>query len=111
MGIALSELGTRVLRKLKVLGEGQTAPAEHLLIVEQKLVAVHASLRKDERVRWSIQELPVAAEEPYVFMASFLAAPEFGQGLGETVWDWGAREITALIATPKSGETTPTEYF
>lgn len=106
-----AELATRVLRKIKVLGAGQTADAEDQLIAEEKVSAVHASLKKDERVRWTLQDIPEEAAEPYVFMASFLAAPEFGAGLGPDVWNWGQQEITRLISTPRSGETTCTEYF
>lgn len=106
-----AELAKRVLQNLKVLGTGQTADAEDQLIAEQKVSAVHASLKKDERVRWTIQEIPEAAEEAYVFMAAFLAAPSFGQGLTQDVWNWGQQEITRLISTPASGENTPTEYF
>lgn len=106
-----AELATRVLRKIKVLGAGQTADAEDQLIAEQKVAAVHASLKKDERVRWTLQDVPEAAEEAYVFMASFLAAPEFGAGIGPEVWTWGQQEITRLISTPRSGEATRMEYF
>ncbi|MBN3848150.1 hypothetical protein G3N58_15115 [Paraburkholderia sp. Ac-20342] len=107
----VADLAKRVLQNLKVVGNGQTPDDEDLLIAEQKVSAAHASLKKDERVRWTLQEIPEAAEEPYVFMASFLAAPSFGQGLTQDVWDWGQREITSLISTPASGESTPTEYF
>jgi hypothetical protein len=106
-----AELATRVLRKLKVLGTGQTAEPEDQLIAEEKVSAVHASLKKDERVRWTLQDIPEAACEPYVFMASFLAAPEFGAGLTQDVWNWGEQEITRLISVPRSGETTRAEYF
>ncbi|MBC8642129.1 hypothetical protein IAG25_35580 [Caballeronia sp. EK] len=106
-----AELATRVLRKLKVLGTGQTADADDLLIAEEKVSAVHASLKKDERVRWTLQGIPEAAAEPYVFMASFLAAPEFGAGLTTDVWDWGEREISSLVSVPRSGEPVCAEYF
>ncbi|WP_155632860.1 hypothetical protein [Burkholderia stagnalis] len=100
-----------MLKKIRVLGTGQTADAEDLLLAKQKLRAVHASVRKDERVRWTIQTLPEAAEEPYVLMASFLAAPEFGKAADPMWLTWGEREITALAKAPRSNEPTRTEYF
>jgi hypothetical protein len=111
MPVTLADLAVRVLQNLKAVGEGQTPPAEDQLIAEQKLRAAHASLKKDERVRWTLQDIPEAAEEAYVFMAAFLAAPSFGAGLSPDVWTWGQREISALIQTPRSGESTRMESF
>jgi hypothetical protein len=93
------------------LGEGQTANAEDQQIAEQKVRAVHASIRKDERVRWTINDLPEAAEEPYVLMAAFLGATEFSRPPDPMWWTWGEREINSIIQTPQSGQTVRTEYF
>jgi hypothetical protein len=94
-----------------VLGEGQTASPEDQQIAEQKVTAVHASIRKDDRVRWTINDLPEAAEEPYVFMAAFLAGDAFGASVQQLWWSWGEREINALIKTPQAGEPVRMEYF
>lgn len=107
----LTDLATRVLQKIGVLGVGQAAAPEDLSVAQQKVRAVHASIRKDDRVRWTINDLPEAAEEPYVMMAAFLAAPEFETAQDQNWWLWGEREITALVKTPSSGRTTRTEYF
>ena len=106
-----SDLAVRVLRKLRRLGTNQTAQPNDLLIAKQKLRAAHVSLQKDKRLRWTIQTMPEAAEEPYVFMAAFLAAPEFGAGLGENVWNWGEQEITRLLNVVQSGEPVRMDYF
>lgn len=111
MATTVPELAKRVLQKLKVLGEGQTAEPEDQQIAEQKLRAAHASIRKDERVRWTINDLPEAAEEPYVFMAAFLAADALGAAAETLWWTWGEREITALVATPRTAQPVRTEYF
>ncbi|MEX3972253.1 hypothetical protein [Paraburkholderia caribensis] len=107
----LTDLATRVLQKIGVLGVGQPAAPEDISVAKQKVTAVHASIRKDDRVRWTINDMPEAAEEPYVFMASFLAAPEFEVAANQSWWLWGEREITAIVKTPKSGEPVRTEYF
>jgi hypothetical protein len=111
MAATLNDLAIRVLRKIKVLGVGQTAAPEDLQVAQEKIRAAHASIRKDDRVRWTINDLPEAAEEPYVLMASFLAAPEFEEAADQSWWLWGEREINALIQTPKSGEPVRAEYF
>lgn len=110
MAATQTDLATRVLQKLKVLGVGQSANADDIAVAKQSLTEVHASLRKDERVRWSLQELPEAAEVAYVYMAAFLCADDFGTSFPNG-WAYGQGEITSLINTPKSGETTRTEYF
>ncbi len=106
-----ADLAVRVLRKIRRLGTNQTPQPEDMEIVLEKLRAVHVSLAKDERIRWTINTLPEAAEEPYVFMASFLSAPEFGVGIDQAVWTWGEREITSLINVRESGDPTRMEYF
>ncbi|WP_186076145.1 hypothetical protein [Burkholderia gladioli] len=111
MAATQTDLATRVLKKIRVLGSGQPADSEDLLVAKQKLRAVHASIRKDDRVRWTIQTLPEAAEEPYVLMASFLTAPEFGKPADQNWWTWGEREITALVQAPSSGQPVRAEYF
>lgn len=111
MAVTQTDLANRVLKKIRVLGTGQTADAEDLLVAKQKLRAVHASVRKDDRVRWTIQTLPEGAEEPYVMMASFLKAPEFGKPADPMWWTWGEREITALTKAPTSGQPVKQEYF
>lgn len=111
MAATQTDLANRVLKKIRVLGTGQVADAEDLQVAKQALKAAHASIRKDDRVRWTIQAIPEAAEEPYVLMASFLAAPEFGKPQDSNWWVWGQREITALVNAPASGQPVRTEYF
>lgn len=112
MAATQTDLATRVLQELKVLGVGQPASAEDLEIAKQKLRAVHASLKKDERVRWTIQDMPEAAEEPYVVLAATLAAASFGATADPGWGPWAEREITALISTPRTHhEPVRAEYF
>jgi len=106
-----TDLANRVLQKLRVLGAGQTAAPEDIAVAKQKLRAAHVSFRKDERVRWQIGQLPEEAEEPYVMMAAFLAANDFGKQADPTWVQFAEREINAIVRTPKGGEPVKVEYF
>lgn len=106
-----TDLAIRVLQKLRVLGVGQPAAAEDLDKAKEALVAAHASLSKDERVRWTMQTLPIAAEMPYVLLAAVLCAEDFGAQPNPGWGSWAEREITALITTPNSQSNTRAEYF
>lgn len=106
-----ADLAVRVLRKIRRLGTNQTAQPEDIVIVLDKLKAVHASLKKDERVRWTISQMPEGAEEPYVCMAAFLVGSEFGASISKDAWDWGEREITSLINVKKSDDPTRMDFF
>jgi hypothetical protein len=96
MAATQTDLAIRVLQKLKVLGVGQSASAEDLQLAKQAINEAHASLRKDRRVRWTLQELPEAAELPYVMLAATI---------------WAEKEITGVIYTPRTDAPTRTEYF
>lgn len=111
MAATQTDLAIRVLQKLRVLGVGQSASAEDLQVAKQALTAAHASLRKDERVRWTLQALPEAAELPYVLMAASMCADDFGAQANPGWGAWAEREITALITTPETNAPTRTEYF
>lgn len=111
MAATINDLAIRVLKKLKIWELGQAPDAEDLMTAEERLRAVHASIRKDDRVRWTLNSLPLAAEEPYVLMAAFLSGPEFDAPVEAVWWTFGEREINALIKTKSSGEPTRVEYF
>lgn len=104
------DLGPRVLRKLSVLGAGETAEADDIDLVNEKLDAVHAALRTRGLLRWTLNAVPDYAQESYVLMAAFLAAPEFQRPPDATMWSAGMREIESAVALPNAG-TTPAEYF
>jgi hypothetical protein len=104
------DLGPRVLRKLTVLAAGETADADDIELVNEKLDAVHASLRTRGLLRWTLNDVPDYAQESYVLMAAFLAAPEFQRPPDATMWSAGMREIEAAVALTDVG-VTRAEYF
>ncbi|MNU70343.1 hypothetical protein D3C71_597470 [compost metagenome] len=104
------DLGPRVLRKLTVLAAGETPDADDIELVNEKLDAVHAALRTRGLLRWTLNAVPDYAQESYVLMAAFLAAPEFQRVPDPTMWSAGMREIESAIALTDVG-TIRAEYF
>lgn len=104
------ELAPKVLRKLMVLAAGEAPSADDQLLAEEKLEAVHAALQVDDLVRWTLQDIPRFAEEPYILMAAFMAAADFERQPDSGMWAVGLRQIQAGVALKSIG-TVPAEYF
>jgi hypothetical protein len=75
------------------------------------ILAVHRNLVARGVARWSINDVPPAAEDPYVMLAGTMMAPEFG--LPVIAGDEAAanRTLLQIIALPSSGERVRAEYF
>lgn len=73
--------------------------------------AVHADLSARGKVRWTVFDIPLAAEQPYVLLAAFKLAPEFGGQANPADYALAEKSLARLIALPTSGERTPVEYF
>lgn len=109
--INLPDLANRVLIKTTVLAPGEAATAEDLALARQKLAAVHESLRAHELLRWTEKDVPAFAQEPYVIMAAFLAAPEFGKPADGAAWLFGLAQIEGGIQVRKSQDPVYSESF
>jgi hypothetical protein len=73
--------------------------------------AVHDDLAARGRVRWSIQDIPPAAVDPYVALAAAALAPRFEQQFPPDAVVAATRSLAQIIALPTSGERVQTEYF
>jgi hypothetical protein len=80
-------------------------------LAEQAVRAVHDDLAARGKVRWTWADLPRAAERPYVFLAAYALAPEFGVPHNENDRAMATVDLNRLIALPTSGERTMVEYF
>lgn len=109
--VSKSQLANRLLRKLGLVGAGQTASGSDLEIAEEKIGAVHSALDVLSKTRWTIGDVPEYAAEGYVLMASVLAAPEFGAPADPGAWMGGLKLISACIAVPVSDEPIAMESF
>lgn len=80
-------------------------------LAEQKVKAVHASQAAARRTRWTLHDLPVAAEEPYVLMAAYLLAPEVDAKADPAWWAQGEADLCRLVALPSDGRPVSVDYF
>lgn len=106
----INDLAKRVLQKLQVLAAGETASAEDQELIVTKLKAVHEYLRTEDLLRWTWQDLPAYAEEPYVMMAAFLAQEDYGRAVLPQNWSGGLTLIQSAVARPVAGSVRA-EYF
>lgn len=103
MAATLAELAARTLKKIKVLGVGEPVSAEDQASAIEKLKAAHYSLDADDLLRWTLADIPKAAEEPYVAMAAFLLAPDFEVEPDGRLWTWGKAEIAKQVNLKSRG--------
>ena len=106
-----SELALRLLRKLGVVGAGQTASADDQERAEEKISAVHDALVSLGKPRWTLSAVPEYAAEAYALMAAVLAGPEFGAPVDGGAWAAGIRMVSAGAALGPSSDPITSDYF
>lgn len=73
-----AQLRDKVLRKLKVLAAGQSAPPDDATIVEDAYDELHAQLTEDNVITWgSTDDIPDEAVRSMVKLVSFEVADTF----------------------------------
>ncbi|HEY2616149.1 MAG TPA: hypothetical protein VGI78_02315 [Acetobacteraceae bacterium] len=77
----------------------------------QAVFDVHQNLSARGLVRWSVFDMPDAAELPYVMLAANRLAPSFGAQADPNDDVAATRALYQIIALPSSGEATPVAYF
>jgi len=80
-------------------------------VAEQAAFSVHRDLASRGLVRWSVFDLPPAAENPYVMLAAYQLAPLFGEKPDRADVIEAERSIYRMIALPSSGERVRAEFF
>lgn len=80
-------------------------------LAEQKVLAVHADLDDRGKVRWSIHDVPESFEEPLVFMAATLLAPEVGVEANPNWWSMAEMTLARQVALPTAREPVVAAYF
>lgn len=73
--------------------------------------AVHDGLAATGKVRWSVWDLPAAAELPYELLAANILAPGFDKQADAQAGALAMRLLQQVIALPSSGERVVAEYF
>jgi hypothetical protein len=80
-------------------------------LAEQKVLAVHYSLEARGRTRWTIYDLPVWGEEPYVLMAAVLLAPECGVKADPNWTQQAEMDLMRIVSLPSTREPVRAMYF
>jgi hypothetical protein len=80
-------------------------------LATQKVSSVHYSLEARGRVRWTLYDIPVWAEEDYVMLAAVLLAPECGQKADPTWSDLAERDLMRIVSLPSEREPVAATYF
>jgi hypothetical protein len=80
-------------------------------LATEAVTAVHADLAARGKVRWTLTDIPLAAELPYLLLAAFKLAPEFDKPANVNDYTLAEKSIARLIALPTSGERVRAQYF
>jgi hypothetical protein len=80
-------------------------------LATQAVLSVHQNLEARGLVRWSIQDLPPAAEDPYMMLAADMIWPDMGVSQVRGDAEAARRALAQIIALPTSGERVQAEYF
>lgn len=97
---SLDDLGTRVLRKLKVLGANETPSPEDLALANEKLRTAHYALEVERIVRWTLNDIPPQVENAYVLLGAYEAADDFTVPKEPTWFLQGMRQVQAWVHIP-----------
>lgn len=80
-------------------------------LATEAVTAVHADLVASGQARWTLADIPLAAEQPYVLLAAFKLAPEFSVQPQPADVSLAEKALARLISVPSSGERTMALYF
>ena len=78
---------------------------------QDAVMAVHGELASADKVRWSVFDIPPAAENPYVVKATNRLAMSFEAAVDARAEAAADAVLARIIALPTSGEVTRVEYF
>ena len=96
-------LEARVRQVALVLG----APA----LATEAVQSVHNDLSARGKIRWSVFDIPAAAEAAYLLLAAYRLAPAFGVQADPRDVQEATVALARIIALPTSGERIVVEYF
>lgn len=111
MAATKRQLAIRLLQKLEVVGDGQTASDSDIEIAERGLDGVHALLLAERKLKWTWADVPVYAEFPYVMLGAFLSAQDFGKPADTGMWQVGMTLLNRANTAPVADAPTSAEYF
>jgi hypothetical protein len=80
-------------------------------LATEAVMAVHADLGARDKLRWTVWDIPQAAEQPYILLAAFRLGPEFDRQVAPSDVIQAEHAIARMIALPTSGERVRAQYF
>lgn len=80
-------------------------------LATEAVMAVHSDLAARGKVRWTVFDIPSAAEAPYVWLAANRLAPAFELKANPNDDAEATRSLVQMIALGSSGERVMAEYF
>jgi hypothetical protein len=80
-------------------------------LAERAVMSVHSNLTGRGMARWSVFDIPAAAERPYEILAANDLAPSFEKAPDLLAGQMAMRELAQVVALPSSGERVAPEWF
>lgn len=112
MSITKSELRTRVLQHLTVLGAGETASAEDAVLIDGIIDSENAFLQTHGISTWLTSAIPDHVIEPLKRYIAARAANSFGKGDQTAQAEYELGNLYAVTArVDNTGEETEGVYF
>lgn len=110
----VADLRNKVLKKLTIIGNGQTASADDSALVEDAINELHAELEERGLAYWgSVTEMTSAVIPHFISMVLPRVSPEFSkyEQIQELKADLSERMIRELANIGLSGEPVEANYF
>jgi hypothetical protein len=111
-----AEIRNRVLQRMRVLGQGQTASAEEAAHVDQHIDLLHNELEARGLARigtltWTVDTIPDYVAEAYTAMAAFRASPLFGRQTTYDEYTFGENLLRRVATAPVDEDPIEATYY
>jgi hypothetical protein len=111
-----AEIRNRVLQRMRVLGQGQTASAEEAAHVDQHIDFLHNELEARQLARigtltWTVDTIPDYLAEAYTIMAAFRSSPLFGRQTTYDEYQMGEDMLRRIATAPADSDETEATYY
>lgn len=106
----VTDLGNRVLERLKIVAVGETPTAADHLTVTDYYVGQFLELKQQGLVYWDRENIPDEAFEALTDVLAGMLAPDFGMARSDLEASGRAR-LGILAEIPSSGLTVTGSYF
>jgi hypothetical protein len=111
-----ADIRNRVLQRMRVLGQGQTASAEEAAHVDQHIELLHSELAarglaQIGTLTWTVDTIPDIAAEAYTAMAAFRASPLFGRQTTYDEYTFGEHLLRRVATAPMDEDPIEATYY